>query len=131
MTPASPPRIQSLSWTQELPADESVERAAAGLTAQLRAWDDRGAAGLFSPAVDRDRARRTLAHLALDNIGCTLERSWRQVEQDVLMSKTSSRSLLRCAAAPLELTFTLDDATGKVTSFSFTRARAFDATCWE
>jgi CubicO group peptidase (beta-lactamase class C family) len=131
MSPATPPRIQNVNWTEELPAEGRTHEAAIGLAAAIGASSEALPAELFAPSVDLARARKTLTRLGLDHGACSVDRGHREIPRNSRDGAPEPHYTLRCSDAPLELTFTLDEETGQVTTFSARPPRAPDATCWE
>jgi CubicO group peptidase (beta-lactamase class C family) len=128
MTPATPPRVQAATWREEFSVDASTSRAAVRLVAALAKWDDGAATETFAPSVDRQRARKILARLALDHGACTIDRGVLEAEHEPLGDDRRARFHLVCADAPLELTFALDDM-GRIAEFEGSTPAPSDATC--
>jgi CubicO group peptidase (beta-lactamase class C family) len=131
LSPATPPRVQNTDIVEELPPDERTERAARALVAALRGADDALHAYFFAPTVDRVRAKNILRRVALTHDACSIESGWFEIYHGPLQTERSARYALRCSDGPLELTFDVDQKTGRVTSFSAHPPRASDATCWQ
>jgi hypothetical protein len=131
MSPATPPRIQNATWTQEFPADEQAQEAAVSLVAAIGAWSDTLAAKLFASSVDLVRTKKILARLAIEHGTCSIEQGGLRIEHGPFGSERKLQYSLRCSDAPLDLAFDYDDKIGKVTAFSVHAPRSFDAVCWE
>jgi CubicO group peptidase (beta-lactamase class C family) len=128
LTPANPPRVQAAIWRAELPADPRTARAAARLTAMMDHWDDSVASELLAPAVDRQRARRSLAHLAIDHGSCTVVNGVIETDHQPLANDQRDRFQLACRDGGVDLTFKLDDR-AQITEFDTTTPELPDDTC--
>jgi CubicO group peptidase (beta-lactamase class C family) len=128
MSPANPPRVQAATWSEELPADARNARAATRLAAMIGRSDEGATADLFAPSVDRPRARKTLARLAIDHGVCTVISGVLEIDHEPLGNDRRARFHLACAEGPVDLTFTLDDA-GQIAEFGASSPAAPDATC--
>ena len=133
LSPATPPRIQNADITEELPPDERTDRAGRMLAAAIGDTDrnDGPPPEFWAPAVDHARAKKSLRRLGLSHGPCSVERGWWQIDRGPLEIERNAQYALRCNGGPLELEFSIDEKTGRVTSFSAHPPRAFDATCWQ
>jgi len=133
LSPATPPRIQNADITEELAPDERTERAARMLAAAMGGADDSDAAStdVFAPTVNHAQMKKILRRLALAHGPCSIERGWLQIYRGPLEVERNAQYALRCGNGPLQLTFDIDEKTGRVTSFSAHPPRPYDATCWQ
>jgi hypothetical protein len=132
LSPENPPRVQNLQWKQEFLPDERTKKAATRLAALVGKWNDAAAADVLAPHIDRLKTKKLFAHRALDHGACTVERGVFEVNH-APMTRDPGKAVfrLKCSDAPLELTFGLDEKTGKVAHLSADPIHAPEATCWE
>jgi CubicO group peptidase (beta-lactamase class C family) len=132
VAPGPAGRLQNAQATSELPLTPAQEQASANWLSLLQSFSEPLAAELFAPSVDLVRARKTLLHLAIDHGACTPVRGRLEIAREPVHVETRSVSYeLACREKPLELRFTQDETTGKVTSFAAHPPRAADAVCWQ
>jgi hypothetical protein len=131
MSPENPPRVQHIEWKQELEPDERTKKAAARIAALISAWNEAAAADVFGPPVHIPNIKKLFAHRALDHGACAVERGAFEVNHAPMANDPGKPVFrLKCAGAPLELSFGLDTKTGKVAHLSVDPIHAPDAACW-
>jgi CubicO group peptidase (beta-lactamase class C family) len=132
MGPEKPPLVQNVHWKEELVPEERIQKAAARVAALIGTWNDAAAEAVFAPPIDRLKIKKRFAHLALDHGACTVESgAFRIARADLTKDPGKWVFRLKCSQAPLELSFGLDDKTGKVAHLSADPLRAPEAACWE
>jgi hypothetical protein len=134
MTPTVPPTVQDLDWKEEFPVDDAGTKMANRLTSLIAHWDDAVAADSFAPGVQQRSVRRAFARARIDYGVCTAPAGSGVFERDRdawSHAPGRPRFPLQCEEGPLDLSFKLDDKTGRVTEFSLNPPRRTDATCWE
>jgi len=121
LSPRAHPRLQALLWRSELPPGPRMSEAARTLAGLVGTWSEPRAKALFAPAVDLSRARKSLARLGIDHGKCSVERP--------LRGDGSSEGVfqLACTDAPLELSLSLDEKTGRVTEWRGAPPRSADS----
>lgn len=130
LSPATPPQVQSVNITEELSADERTDRAARAIAAAIRDSVEDASGELFAPSVDLARMKKTLRRLAIAHGACSVEHGFIETFQAPLEMERSPHYVLRCGDGPLDLTFNLDEKTGKVMAFDAHPPYALEGTCW-
>jgi hypothetical protein len=131
LSPATPPRAQHVEITEELAADERSERMAKVLGSAIGGPEGALSPQLLAPSVDRTQIRTTLKRVGLTHAGCVLERGANEIAYRPWGTERTTRYQLRCGAAPLELTFTLDEKSGQLTRLAAYPPHSADAACWQ
>ncbi len=94
-------------------------------------FGDRGngiAGGLC--ATETADLRSALERAGQTHAGCVIERGANEIAYRPWSIDRTSRYKLRCGNAPLELTFSLDEQTGQITSLAAYPPHSSDALCW-
>jgi D-alanyl-D-alanine-carboxypeptidase/D-alanyl-D-alanine-endopeptidase len=130
MAPTVPPRVQHAGIVEELPADESTTRVAGLLAAAVAGGVESLGPDLLGK-IDRDGARRRFRSAAVSHGSCRMLRVWNEVSHEPWGTERSSRATLTCDGGPLELSFGLDAASGKLGRLSLHQPRPHDALCWQ
>lgn len=131
LSPAIPPRIQHVEITEELPPDEHMDRMARVLASGIGGPEDAINPDVIERRVDLALLRRTLQSAGKSYHHCEIERGSKEVTYGQLGVDRTARYRLRCGKTAVELTFSLDDETGRITSFAAHPPRATDALCWQ
>ncbi|HMK73092.1 MAG TPA: serine hydrolase domain-containing protein, partial [Myxococcaceae bacterium] len=121
LSPLAHPRLQTLVWRSELPPSPRMAEAARALAGLVGTWSEPRARLLFAPAVELARTRKALARLGVDHGRCSVERP--------LRGDGGNEGVFRlgCTDAPLELSLSLDEKTGRVTEWHGSPPRAADS----
>lgn len=130
MSPDKEPRIQQAGLSEELVPDERTDRIAKALAAAI-GRPDHLSANLIAPDADRSRFEQTLRRAGLSFSACVVEHGANIVTVGPWGIERAPRYQLRCAGTQVELTFALDDRSGKLKSFAAYRPRAPEGLCWE
>jgi CubicO group peptidase (beta-lactamase class C family) len=121
LSPRARPRLQALVWDSHLPPNRRMRQAAATLVGLIARWNAAAARQLFESGVDMSRTRKALAHLAVEGGSCRLG--------PVKSGDGASEAVfeLRCRDAPLLLSLSLDEKTGRVKNWRGYPPRAPDS----
>jgi hypothetical protein len=138
LSPATPPRLQHVGIKEELPPDGVAKAGAKAIAAAIAAPDNRGGGPAtdrldvlpLAPALDQVRTWQTLRRLALTHSACVVDRGWIEVTHDVWTVDQTLRYLLNCEGGPLEVAFSTDGETGRITRLDVHPPRPADALCW-
>jgi len=121
VTVAPTGKLQELEVTSALPPDARLGAAVGRVMALASVWSEKKATALLAPAMDRPGLRRQLAALTALHGAC---RVGEPVSGDGRIETTVA---LGCEQRPVNVTVTLDDASGKVTAVRFEKPQG--ATC--
>jgi CubicO group peptidase (beta-lactamase class C family) len=123
LTPAVPPLIQSVQWTQEFSPDIEQLKMAQRLVDAVEHLDDQTVGTLFPPGPALVSGRMVLARIAADHNRCQVDKP---VSSD---GKGSAVFRVRCGEQSLELSFRLNATTRQATDLVARPPHPPGATC--
>jgi CubicO group peptidase (beta-lactamase class C family) len=123
LTPNKPSRIQNIEWKEEFPPGERLEGVARRLAGAIGRWDPAATADLFDVSLAPGTVNRTVARLAIDHGTCELDRP--------LSADGHGRAVFRlhCSEAPLDLSFRINEKSGRIIELSGAAPHEPGATC--
>jgi len=138
LSPATPPRLQHAGIKEEFPADGVAQAAAKAIAEAIRAPEGGDSARRaddwsvlpLAPTMNAARTGRTLQRFGLSHGACTVERGWLEVSHEVFKVERTARAALKCKGGPLEIAFSTDSESGRITSVEIHPPQDPGAACW-